>query len=778
MKKIVAISFLAIMFPLFAQAGILDWLKSKSIWSSITGNNQQVGATVCFPFQGCTGKDMSATTGYGYWDNGVYSATGTPTGAGGTSTVYINGLNSSSYTFGAGGTNLSVATSGTSTITYTWTDPGYLTSISGQDLSTADNSTSVFITATTTSLTNYYTSSTVDGFGFLTDISGQDLSTADNTTSSFATTGQLSAYLLISATDTLVHWADASTSNWDLAYGWGNHATQNYATTGQLALYVPYTGATGNVDLGSFSLTATSVISDTLTSQTDSDVDIELGIAENTIHIHPGFSSGDNYFILYSASDDSGSPQLYPSMNGSGQIGTATNFWGTVRTNALTLGSGNGFLKAVSGVVSATSILVSDISDIATNYVSSTTGATHLLTSASSSFLWVVNDLSDVASATIAKTNLGLGTGDSPTFTGLTLSGVTSTVLAVDSNGQVVATTSGGTPSGSDTYVQYNNNGSFGSESAFIYNATTNTMTVAGGVSSQYVNIGNSGASSFSADLNGSTLAKLKFYSSNGGNIPAGYSAADLFIDLSWAEAGSGNHPLIAGIAIDTPYISDGAGTVSSTAALYIEGVSTTTASNGNYAIWVDDGPVQFDGNLTVGGSTTFSSLTNGFLKVDASGAVSTGTITLGINTDGAYAATVNGATGTVSLTGGDHITASGTAFYLDSEISTGSYSWTFAHATTSFNNVVHKIFVEDAITVTEIGGISDGSMVMSCGFGSPTSYTTSTQLANITLDTDGASTTSFGDATIPARQNITCKITSISSGTSSHPYIIYTIDD
>jgi len=40
------------------------------------------------------------------------------------------------------------------------------------------------------------------------------------------------------------------------------------------------------------------------------------------------------------------------------------------------------------------------------------------------------------------------------------------------------ATPSGGTPAGSNTYVQYNNSGAFGAEAAFTYDASTNTMTV------------------------------------------------------------------------------------------------------------------------------------------------------------------------------------------------------------------------------------------------------------------------------------------------------------
>lgn len=50
-------------------------------------------------------------------------------------------------------------------------------------------------------------------------------------------------------------------SNWNTAYGWGNHATAGYLTTAAAATtYVPYSGATGNLDIGTHSLLLTGSI--------------------------------------------------------------------------------------------------------------------------------------------------------------------------------------------------------------------------------------------------------------------------------------------------------------------------------------------------------------------------------------------------------------------------------------------------------------------------------------------------------------------------------------
>ena len=61
------------------------------------------------------------------------------------------------------------------------------------------------------------------------------------------------------------------------------------------------------------------------------------------------------------------------------------------------------------------------------------------------------------------------------------------------------ATAGGGSPAGSDTYIQYNSGGSFGAEAAFAYNYSTDTMTVNGTTDIDIVSIeaGSAGAPTF-----------------------------------------------------------------------------------------------------------------------------------------------------------------------------------------------------------------------------------------------------------------------------------------
>ncbi len=136
----------------------------------------------------------------------------------------------------------------------------------------------------------------------------------------------------------------------------------------------------------------------------------------------------------------------------------------------------------------------------------------------------------------------------------------------------------------------------------------------------------------------------------DGDVITANNSAASQLINGAWTEASSGNHPLIAGLAVKPQTITGAGSTVSDTASLYIEGAATTTDVTGNnYALWVDYGGggslSRFDGNVTVnadlivGNGTATSTISNGNISLDyglnaatttLSGLLTAGTINTG----------------------------------------------------------------------------------------------------------------------------------------------------
>ena len=131
------------------------------------------------------------------------------------------------------------------------------------------------------------------------------------------------------------------------------------------------------------------------------------------------------------------------------------------------------------------------------------------------------------------------------------------------------------------------------------------------------------------------------------------------------------------------------------------------------------------------------------------------------------------------TYTAGDHLTLTGTDFDLDTEIRTRSVNMTFGRATTSQYSIPNYWTPGVAITLTEWGCSSDGSMVIECGECSESSLSTSSQIAvALTCDTNAASSTTFIDSAIAAKSKVKCRVASISSGTSSWAYFIYTIND
>ena len=114
--------------------------------------------------------------------------------------------------------------------------------------------------------------------------------------------------------------------------------------------------------------------------------------------------------------------------------------------------------------------------------------------------------------------------------------------------------------------------------------------------------VGNSG--SHLNSINGSYTGALY---ARGSSLTAiannSFSIADI-AGNSITEAGSGSHPLIASLAIETPTVNNNSATVTSTASLYIQGAMSATVAEKNYAMWIDDGPSRFDGAVGIGTTT------------------------------------------------------------------------------------------------------------------------------------------------------------------------------
>lgn len=208
-------------------------------------------------------------------------------------------------------------------------------------------------------------------------------------------------------------------------------------------------------------------------------------------------------------------------------------------------GSVNGILQGNgSGVVSAITVGTG---------LNLTTG-----TLSTSGVLRASNNLSDVSSASTSATNIGLGTGNSPSFTGLTLSGISGSTqcLHVNSSGVVSGIGSdcgsggGGStpPGGTNGQIQFNNSGSFGGFTASgdaTVNTTTGAVTVSksGGTAfgtAAFDNTGTSGATiplqNANATFSGQTSFAVQYTGST--SVPTNYIQA--YHTDAWASGAVG----------------------------------------------------------------------------------------------------------------------------------------------------------------------------------------------------------------------------------------------
>lgn len=177
------------------------------------------------------------------------------------------------------------------------------------------------------------------------------------------------------------------------------------------------------------------------------------------------------------------------------------------------------------------------------------------------------------------------------------------------------------------------------------------------------------------------------------------------------------------------------------------------------------------DQNLLVASSPTFagltlSGITSGFLTVDASGVFSTSTIDIGDNTN---------------LAAGRSLTLSGDSIELDAEIYTRTFSIAIRNATTTKNPSAQRWNIQ-AMTIVEIGCNTDsGSTTIQFderAEATPNTAGTDVMSAVLVCDNNSASTTAFANSGMAARSWLSLDFDAISNSTNTNVYIKYTDDD
>lgn len=413
-----------------------------------------------------------------------------------------------------------------------------------------------------------------------------------------------------------------------LQYVSANSRWENKTVSTVMSGYVPYTGATGDVNLGTHKLLTTGDIgtsgsrigtayatnlnvsaSGALTMQSSGGKNIS--ISQATISFND--SAGPASIFLVGAnmvSEDSNKTITLPNATGTIALtsdlsayqpldadltalaalsGTNTIYYRSAANTwtAVTIGSG---LDFTTGTLSATGGGGMSIGGSITSATEGSilfAGASGVLAQDNANFFW--DDTNN---------RVGIGTA-TPSATAHVISTTEQLRLGYDVSNYLSVTVA------SDGAVTLN---STGAGAGFSF---SDPISVTGSVTSSSIIPGSiqGGTNSANTAVSGaqylaSTNTNYTWRTGSPTGAPtAGYNWTSVnLISQSVTEAASGTHALVANLAIGALDLTQGAGSTTNAATVYIEGATTGTATITNsYALWVDDGVTRLDGGLFLG---------------------------------------------------------------------------------------------------------------------------------------------------------------------------------